>query len=330
MIKTPYPWFGGKSSIAPEVWQRFGRVNNYVEPFFGGGGMLLGAPWPAQRVETVNDLNAWLTNFWRAVQADPDTVAAYASDPVSELDLHARGDALFYKGVRLDENRVMLPDEFVEQMRLDPDWYDSKIAGWWVWGQGAWIGDNWGRRECRAMPHLGNVGTGVHQQGVGRQRPHIGNRGTGIHAGATSGTPKHERILAYLRELSARVSDVRICCGDWRRVLGPSPTFKVGMTAVFLDPPYAVEDRESVYGEHEDRSIAHDVREWAIENGDNPLLRIALCGYADEHSMPDSWDCWAWKAQGGYENQAEERTGNKYRERVWFSPHCLGQQVLDF
>lgn len=29
-LKAPFPWFGGKASIAPLVWERFGVVSNYV------------------------------------------------------------------------------------------------------------------------------------------------------------------------------------------------------------------------------------------------------------------------------------------------------------
>jgi hypothetical protein len=71
------------------------------------------------------------------------------------------------------------------------------------------------------------------------------------------------------------------------------------------------------------------VRAWALDNGDNPFLRIALCGYEGEHTMPDSWECIAWKAGGGYGSQgngaARENAG---RERIWFSPHCLRQPGL--
>lgn len=43
-LKAPFPWFGGKRKVAKEVWQRFGNVKNYVEPFFGSGAVLLGRP----------------------------------------------------------------------------------------------------------------------------------------------------------------------------------------------------------------------------------------------------------------------------------------------
>lgn len=127
-LKAPFPYFGGKSKIADVVWQRFGIVSNFVDPFFGSGAMLLKAPWPAERTETVNDIDGLLCNFWRALQADPEAVAAAADWPVSELDLHARHRWL------VDRRSE------VEKLIADPAYYDVKAAGWWVWGISQWIG----------------------------------------------------------------------------------------------------------------------------------------------------------------------------------------------
>ena len=82
--------------------------------------------------------------------------------------------------------------------------------------------------------------------------------------------------------------------------------------------------RDTVYAQ-DSMFLAHEVREWAIRNGDNPLLRIALCGYEGEHEMPASWACVAWKANGGYGNQSGSTRGreNATKERIWLSPHCL-------
>jgi hypothetical protein len=115
---------------------------------------------------------------------------------------------------------------------------------------------------------------------------------------------------------------VRVCCGDWSRVCGPTPTVKQGLTAVLLDPPYAVEDRADCYDENEDRNVSAAVREWAIEQGADRRMRIALCGYEGEHKMP-GWECVPWKARGGYGSQAKDGNDNCKRERLWFSPHCL-------
>ena len=340
-IKSPYPWFGGKSTVAELVWQRFGAVRNYVEPFFGSGATLLCRPSPVVGTETVNDANGWLCNFWRALQADPEAVANYADWPVSELDLHARGDWLFYRdGVA----------EWVEKLRADPDFYDAKSAGWWVWGLCSWIGAGWNRRKNtdtvglrsphlvgrgvnRQLPHLGNAGQGVNRQlphlgnagqGVNRQRPHLTHNGQGIVA-----TAKGESLLAYLLQLAERLRGVRVCCGDWTRVCGPTPTVKQGVTAVFLDPPYGVDDRDDCYDDQEDRHVSKAVRDWAIEWQADPRMRIALCGYAGEHVMPDSWECVPWKTGGGYGKQRKSGDNeNCRRERIWFSPHCIKELSL--
>ena len=89
-FKPPFPWFGGKSKVAPEVWRRFGPVRNYVEPFMGSLAMLLLRPGPFVGTETVNDADGFLANFWRAVRLDPAAVAEHADWPVNENDLHAR------------------------------------------------------------------------------------------------------------------------------------------------------------------------------------------------------------------------------------------------
>ena len=82
-MKAPFPWMGGKSRVSDLVWDRFGNVPNYCEPFFGSGAVLLNRPHDPG-VETVNDLDCMVANFWRALQHDPEGVAAAADWPVNE------------------------------------------------------------------------------------------------------------------------------------------------------------------------------------------------------------------------------------------------------
>jgi DNA adenine methylase len=294
-LRAPFPWFGGKSRVAPIVWGRFGNVPNYVEPFAGSLAVLLGRPHSHSGVtETVNDLDCYLANFWRAVRADPDEVAAWADYPVNEADILARHAWL----LSLADFRV--------RVRADADYFDAKVAGWWLWGICSWIGSGWCVQTADQLPHLGDAGRGVHR----RKLPHLGDAGRGV------------AITEYMRQLAERMREVRVACGDWTRVLGDSVTIKHGITGVFLDPPYG-EDEHSVTYSAGTGSVAADVRAWAIENGNNPLLRIALCGYAGEHEM-DGWTEVPWKARGGYGSQSDGRgRENSARERIWFSPHCL-------
>ena len=198
LFKTPWPWAGGKSDAAPAVWEALGDVDHYVEPFAGSLAVLLRRPHEANRTyhsETVNDLDGLLCNAWRAIQHSPDATAEAASWPVCEADLHARHLAL----VRWREERNL------ERLMADPHWHDPTMAGWWMWGQSAWIGSGWcsgtgpwivgadGRIEKRKgargvnrkIPHLGDDGQGVsrpqmREPGVSRQIPFMGNDGRGV------------------------------------------------------------------------------------------------------------------------------------------------------
>ena len=339
-LRAPFPWFGGKSRAAHIVWPRFGDTVNYVEPFAGSLAVLLQRPFPV-RTETVNDADCYLANFWRALAHDPDGTADYADWPVNEADLHARHRWLINQ------------TEFREQMMSDPEFYDVKIAGWWVWGISAWIGSGWCSVDDTAalqIPHLADGGRGERRariqtkngtcrpnlrpaQGVqrlSRKIPHLwGNRvasGQGINA-------KYARtnLHGYMRALQDRLRRTRVVCGDWTRIVGKSVTWKIGTTAVFLDPPYNESaNRADVYAV-ENRQVSTFVREWAIANGDNHKLRIALCGYEAEHGpyMPDEWDCVAWDAGKGYAGQRKDGDNhNGKQERIWFSPHCLQPRFM--
>jgi hypothetical protein len=169
-LQAPFPWFGGKSRAAPLIWQALGSVDNYVEPFFGSGAALLGRPGGAGRTETVNDADGFLVNFWRAVAADSDAVAAAADWPVNEADLSARH--LWLVGRR---------EALTERLQVDPDYYDPKIAGWWVWGICAWIGSGWCSGEGPWVVGAdGRIEKRKGARGVWRQRPHLSNGGMGI------------------------------------------------------------------------------------------------------------------------------------------------------
>ena len=321
-MKSPFPFFGGKSRAADLIWSHLGDVENFVEPFAGSLAVLLARPhypFRATRVETVNDKDCYVSNFWRAIQADPEGVAHHADFPVFECDLHAR-HAWLHRQV-----------ETAERLKVDPDFYDVRIAGYWCWGLSSWIGDNFCRpNHNNSVPHLGDPGMGVNRKlphlgdpgkGVNRQLPHLGDPGQG------GCQDRYERLLAYFLQIADRLRGVRVCCGDWTRVLTPSVTFRHGVTGVLLDPPYDVEGTD--YGESS-AGLSTSVREWALAEGTNPLMRIALCGYAGEgHEVLEGhgWDVVSWKAGGGYNNLGDGE--NRHRERIWFSHGCtVAQGVL--
>lgn len=136
-----------------------------------------------------------------------------------------------------------------------------------------------------------------------------------------------------MRALADRLRRVRVCCGDFERILGPAVTTCIGLTGVFLDPPYDNGDRAICYShdgveEESGVSVWWRAYKWALANGEDPLLRIALCGYEHPEAVfPEGWTEIAWKASGGY-GRSERGKANARRERIWFSPGCLQPEYL--
>lgn len=317
-LQAPFPYFGGKSKAAETVWPAFGVVDNYVEPFAGSAAMLLAAPPDATRIETINDFDGFVANFWRALAHDPDAVAHAADWPVNEVDLMARHSWLV---------RHRAP--ITEQLCADPAWYDARSAGWWVWGACNWIGSGWCSGDgpwvhdgTRLVRKEGDAG-----QGICRKLPQLGGGGRGINRKLPDGcTARGEFIRTWMRELHQRLRDVRVTCGDWGRVVKDSITTRHGLTAVFLDPPYTKGAMDYSAGGM-GLGIADDVRAWCAANGSNQQLRIVLCGHAGEHDalLDHGWSTRNWTARKGYAI-ADAAVANSAGETLWCSPACVPER----
>ena len=301
-LAAPFPYFGGKALACEKVWAAFGEVDNYVEPFCGSAAMLLGAP-DGKRVETINDADGFVANFWRAVSKDDAAVAEALDWPTNETDLFARHIWL-----------VQQSEGLLARLHADPDYYDARIAGWWAWGACNWIGSGW----CSGKGPWALVDGEVVRnagRGVNRKLPHLGDAGRGAF------------IRDWLAELGARLRDVRVACGDWPRVLSDSVTVRHGATAVFLDPPYTKGDMDYAAG-GVGGALADEVRAWCRDNGDNKKLRIVLCGHAGEHDelLSHGWSIRKWNARKGYA-VTTEAVENSASETLWCSPFCVAQDV---
>jgi DNA adenine methylase len=291
-MKPAFSWFGSKRKVANIIWSGLGPVSNYVEPFAGSLAVLLSAP-QIPKIETINDLDCGLANFWRAVSFSSEEVAKWADSPVNETELHARHKWLIER----------LTIDFRQKMDSDPDFYDARMAGYWIWGQCASVGNNWLQpKGLKALPLLSSAGGGIH--------------------GLTY------NIQEDFKKLQERLRRVRVACGDWTRVVTPGITHASkglgdkDITGVFLDPPYEAGVRDKVY--KEDKDIFKQVCQWAIDNGDNERMRIVLCGYEGDHNIPETWQTFSWKTGGGMSALGNGRgKDNASKEVIYFSPHCL-------
>ena len=309
-LSAPMPYFGGKASVADEIWAALGDVKHYMEPFAGSCAVLLARPGynPMRHVETICELDPLVANAWRAMHFKPDETARYCDWPISHCDLSARK-------LRMLAEKNDLRDKLI----ADENYCDCKLAGYWVWAANCWIGS--GLTSIGQRPHLTNAGTGVHKTGMITNEPQ-----TDLNA------PYNPNIYLWFRRLSERLRHVRMVCGDWKRICGGNWQADMGTVGIFFDPPYGVRDRYNVYGDTDDFNVAHEVRDWCLERGKLPSYRIVLAGY-DEHDelLLRGWAAKQWKTCGGYGNVA--RSGkvsrgqkNGHREVLYFSPHCIAGQ----
>jgi site-specific DNA-adenine methylase len=289
-LQSLFPYPGGKSAVAGVIWQRFGSVHTYVEAFAGSLAVLLARPgFP--RIEVINDCSGLVVNFFRSVVTDPTTVFTYARWPVSGMDLWSRHDYLCSQR-----------DALTARMVADWRFCDPELAGIWLYCMCTW------------------TGSGVGQKAGRRSAPHTSHTGSGIHA-----LKRRGRLAELCEALQDRLASVRLLCGDWLECLSQVQAHGRGpVTGILLDPPYTTTRRgQTVYGEP--APCAPAVRDWAIAHGENPRLRIALCGLEGEHLMPDTWRAYHWQARGGWANTGAHGrgSGTTRQETIWFSPFCL-------
>jgi site-specific DNA-adenine methylase len=247
-----------------------------------------GAPESAD--EIINDLDGFITNFYRAAKFAPSKLAERLNWTVSELDLHARRDWLksFKNSGKLSSN-----------LRDDPEYFNIKVASWWCWGASAWIGANWPMDDKQSIPDLRSVG------------------GRGVFSSV-------ENIKELIFKISVRLRKTKIICGDWSRAVCSNTALHASRsadnpTAVFLDPPYSNESGSSRVYSEDSNTVEDDVEQWCDDRGEEKSLHIILCGYEGAYDLP-GWRVFGWETNGGMSNRSGSTSENKTRERVWINP----------
>jgi DNA adenine methylase len=301
-MKCAFPYYGSKTKIAPMVWDYFGELKTYIEPFCGSAAMLFGRPDISGR-EIINDMNGFIVNFFRAVKADPDAVAQEANFPVNECELHAR-------------HMWLLEQNIDDKLYNDPDFFDVKVAGRWLYGARIWIGAGWCRhKNLEHRPDIQhenkwpNIEDG---NNCPNQTPMLQDGNTALQR---CDCPLNtvcdlDIIKAHMKAVSERLKFVKVVCGDWKRVVTPTvlnpavPRHKIG---VFFDPPYAHGKRMKNIYRNDSLTIAKDVEKWCRKA--HPNIKICLAGYEGDYDLP-GWKCIAWKSTSNH--------SNSYKERLWF------------
>ena len=122
---------------------------------------------------------------------------------------------------------------------------------------------------------------------------------------------------------------------------------RLGVTGVFLDPPYPAnrgDTGDGVKKKSRDATLyatdkaggldelRDEVLDWCIRWGNQKDVRAIVCGYEgdgyEELVRSHGWAEESWEANGGYANQRRAGKGkaeNAKRERLWLSPGCVKQ-----
>lgn len=311
--------------------------------------MLLERPHPCNRTyysETINDLDGFVVNAWRAIQMRPEETAAAASWPVTEADKIARQLAcLRWKR-----------DHDLEHLMGDPLWCDPIVAGWWLYGvccqigaiSGPWCADPVtgriykqarGTREpgvVRNLPHISCGGMGVNhprtrEPGVRRNRPDLGNNGRGVNRqqlrepGVTPNEPTSSdgwapdqefhpvtmpELIRWFQWLAARLRHVRIVNGDWARVVttGAAKTLPVRMNG-------------GVAGIFLDPPYDSDIRSGELysEGCDSGHVTEAVRAWCVKHGDDPQYRI----VLAGYDCEHPELVDHGWTEHEWFSAGYL-------
>ena len=289
-IQPLFRYFGGKRKIAPIVWKIFGEVNHYIEPFAGSSAVFL-AQTAKPNFSTINDINGFLVNLFRAIKTNPELLIEESHYPVTQIDMFARH-------IYIKNNYI----ELENKLKADESYCDYKIAGYWLYGIVNWIGGGWAT---------------IDQPSISYRIPSVGDAPYKYQRSS-----KLEKLW-WLSQIQDRFESTRILCTDFEQCLNTSVTERQNNTAIFLDPPYDSEGHcKDIYA-RADNNVSSRVREWC---SNNTHLKIILCGYGNEHDTLN-WETYSWRGASGMSGLAGAgRAHNGRKEKLWLSPSLSATQ----
>lgn len=126
-IASPFfPWVGGKEKLSPYILQVFPpKFNPYIEPFGGGGAILLGLPKSPSRLDIYNDFNADLVNLMVCVR---DHLLEFLKE-LGFLANHSRAEFEDIKALMDHQSLSKLDMEsYKREMAVAEEYFDEKEA----------------------------------------------------------------------------------------------------------------------------------------------------------------------------------------------------------
>ena len=219
-------WVGGKTQIIDEIISRFpSEMENYHEPFLGGGSVLL-ALLSMQKNKKITikgqicayDINPYLIHVYQNIQSNKDELYKYIEQYISVYD-SLKGTEVNRKALTLEEAKTS-KESYYYWMRKRYNTMDKNAHP----------------EECSALFMILNK---TCFRGMYREGPN----GYNVPYGHYKKTPTiiTRETLDYMSDL---IKDVTFIHSDFRETL---KNVKEG-DFVYLDPPYAPETSRSFVG----------------------------------------------------------------------------------
>jgi DNA adenine methylase len=261
IVKPPLKWVGGKTQILPAVLERFPPViENYYEPFLGGGSVLLGLL--SQRRHTVrgavyaSDANPFLIGFYVNLQQRPRELIAEVQKFI-------------------DQMHACPVDGPVDRAPADNITGTSSPESFYYW-----VRSHMNRLEDKSSLRASAMFMFINKtcfRGLYRTGPNGFN--------VPYGHYKNPSIMdtSHMLEVSALIKDVQFRCGDYAAVFSAAAAGDF----VYLDPPYVPEKASSFVSYNADgfgleahkilfKAMRDTPARVLMSNADVPLIRSEL------------------------------------------------------
>jgi len=268
-VKPPLKWVGGKAQLLEQIFALFPtRMNNYIEPFLGGGSVLLGLLSLRQQGKIQIDGNLY------ASDSNPNTIGLYQNIQSHCEELIDALQTIVTRYSAIQGTHVNRKATTLEEAL-------SSRESYYYWTRFTFNGIS---QENKVSPRGSAMLLFLNKtcfRGVYREGPH------GLNVPFEKQNQNQTIFDAvHLRQVSELIQGVRFTCQGFEASMAHAEQGDV----VYLDPPYAPETATSFVGYNADGfsgekhvllfDMTHRLAEKRVKvimsNADVPLVRAAF------------------------------------------------------
>lgn len=230
-VKPPLKWVGGKTQLLDQIFALFPtQMNNYIEPFLGGGSVLLGLLSLRQQRKIQIDGNLYASDSNPNIIGLYQNIQSHCEELIAALQTIVTRYATI-QGTDVNRNATTLEDAL------------SSRESYYYWTRFTFNGIS---QENKVSPRGSAMLLFLNKtcfRGLYREGPH------GLNVPFEKQN-QHQTIFdaAHVRQVSELIQGVRFTCQGFEASMAIAERGDV----VYLDPPYVPETATSFVGYHAD------------------------------------------------------------------------------